>query len=224
MKLALIADVHANLPALDAVIADMPQVDAILCAGDVVGYYADPDEVCHRLRELGAWVIRGNHDAYVTGQLEPDPARRAAYRTDWTRGRLGPENLAWLSALPVEMTFCWGGARVQVRHANPWDEELYLYPDSETSLRRIALDPGEFLVVGHTHRPMTVRCGAGLLINPGSVGQPRDWSPLAAYAIFDTHTEEVVSRRVAYDTATLQGRLTAGGWDPSVVSILSRTR
>jgi len=122
------------------------------------------------------------------------------------------------------MAFRWGPSRVRVRHANPWDEELYLYPDSEASLRRIALDPGEFLVVGHTHRPMTVRCGAGLLVNPGSVGQPRDWSPLAAYTILDTLTGEVVSRRVAYDTSTLQDRLTAGGWDPAMVSILTRTR
>lgn len=85
MKLAIIADIHGNKPALEAVLRAAPPVDAWICAGDVVGYYPDVNEVCEILYGLRAFVVRGNHDAYVTRELLPNDQRAAAYRTDWTR-------------------------------------------------------------------------------------------------------------------------------------------
>ena len=85
MLIGLISDIHANLAALEAVLKDMPRTDLLLCCGDVVGYYAQPNETCERLRASSALCVRGNHDAYVIGALEPNPDRREAYRTDWTR-------------------------------------------------------------------------------------------------------------------------------------------
>lgn len=223
MRIGLISDIHANLPALQAVLSELGQIDVLLCAGDVVGYYADVNEVCDKLRECGASVIRGNHDAYVLGLLQPDLERVEAYRTAWTKRILTAENRQWLASLPVELVLRSHGCTVRVRHASPWDEESYLYKDSPR-LRDIALARDEVLVLGHTHHPMRLVCGKGLVINPGSVGQPRDWSPRASFAILNTESGNVEFRRVSYEVTSLQQRLTELGWDSSMISILSRTR
>lgn len=223
MRIALLSDIHANIAALDAVIADMPPVDAILFAGDAVGYYAHPNQVCERLRAIGARCVRGNHDNYVTGQAEPNAERRAAYATDWTRGELTAENFEWLASLPAELHLPADGFDVIVRHASPWDEESYLYPDSDR-LGEVRLDANQALVLGHTHHPMTVAASEGLLINPGSVGQPRDWNPAAAYALLSLPSREVELRRVAYDVAGVQRELRALGWAKGAIEILSRHR
>ena len=223
MKIALLADIHANWPALDAVMSDIRGVDMVVCAGDILGYYADVNEVCERLRSIGASVIRGNHDCYVTGFLQPAPERVAAYRTEWTRQNLDARHYEWLSALPAELSFDYDSKNIRIRHASPWDEETYLYPDS-VRLNEIRLKGDEFLVLGHTHHPMLRQCGSGTVINPGSVGQPRDWNPMASYAILDTRSGEADFRRIRYDVEGLQRRLTQMGWDPAMVSILSRTR
>jgi putative phosphoesterase len=223
MKIALLADIHANLPALEAVFDDLGEADLIVCAGDVLGYYADINEVCDLLRRKCPWVIRGNHDAYVTGFMTPAEDRADAYRAEWTRQNLDTENLSWLVGLPVEMTFDWDKKTIRVRHASPWDEETYVYPDS-AHLNRIQLKQNEFLILGHTHFPMRVQCGEGIVVNPGSVGQPRDWNPLASYAILDTKTSAVAFRRVCYDVSGLQKRLIRGEWNQEMVDILSRHR
>ncbi len=223
MRIGLISDVHSNLSALEAVLADMGNVDVLICAGDVVGYYADPNEVCELLRQKGAWTIRGNHDAYVLGILAPEPEHADAYRTDWTRQMLGPENRSWLASLPIELSFRWNGNAVRIRHASPWDEETYLYKDSPR-LNDIVLAEDEILILGHTHHPMESICGNGKLVNPGSVGQPRDWRPSASYAILDEGSGAVEFRRVAYDVKALQCRLEANGWPKAMIDILSRCR
>ena len=222
MKVALLADIHANLPALNAILNDMPSVDHIVCLGDVVGYYADPNEVCDILRERQIPTIRGNHDAYVIGALVPNQARVAAYRTVWTQGTLRRENLEWLRTLPTEINFHWGNLQVQIRHATPWDEEGYLYPDSDR-LAEIHLGQNQRLALGHTHWPMLRQCGEGFVVNPGSVGQPRDCNPAAAYAILDCNSGAVEFRRISYDVAGLQQRLRSLEWDPATIAILSRT-
>jgi putative phosphoesterase len=222
MRVALLADIHANLPALNAVLGDLPPVDAIVCLGDVVGYYADPNEVCDSLRQRDIPSLRGNHDAYVLGQLRPNPSRVAAYRTAWTQQTLRSDNLEWLRSLPVELQLDFGKLQLQLRHATPWNEEEYLYPDSER-LKDIHLKQNQCLALGHTHWPLLRQCGEGFVVNPGSVGQPRDCNPAAAYAILDCDSETVEFRRVPYDVAGLQQLLRDLGWDPATIAILSRT-
>ena len=101
MKIGLLSDIHGNLPALRAVLNDMPSVELLICSGDIVGYYADPDEVCSLLKERGVLSIRGNHDAYVIGELHPCPDKSEAYRTAWTRLHLSQESIHWLKSLPL---------------------------------------------------------------------------------------------------------------------------
>jgi putative phosphoesterase len=223
LKVAVLADIHANLPALEAVLEDLPPVDARVICGDIVGYYPDADPVCDLLRGLDAHVIRGNHDAYVIGALAPAPEYAAAYKTDWTRAHLSAVNLRWLAGLPVELSFRWDDLKVTARHASPWDEESYLYADSPR-LAEVVLQRGEMLLLGHTHHPMQVAAGEGRILNPGSVGQPRDWNPLASYAVLDTRERTAQLRRVAYDVGAFQARLKALGWDATLIDILSRRK
>jgi putative phosphoesterase len=223
MRLAIIADIHGNRPALEAVIKSAPPVDGWICAGDVVGYYPDVNEVCQVLLNLRAVVIRGNHDAYVSGELLPNEERRVLYRTDWTREHLTPSNARWIKGLPVEAAFSFGASRLFVRHASPWDEETYLYPDS-ARLAEIRLAKNEYLFLGHSHHPMRVAAGDGLVINPGSVGQPRDYNPAASYAVLDLDSGTVEHRRALYDVASYQQHLRDLEWPESTIAILSRTR
>jgi putative phosphoesterase len=222
MRIGLISDIHANLAALEAVLDALCDADQILCAGDIVGYYDQPNEVCSRLREIGAPTIRGNHDAYVTGALQPDPVRSLQYQNAWTRSVLTPENLAWLESLPVQRDLRFEEATVTLRHASPWDELTYLYPDSPR-LNDLELRQDQILVMGHTHYPLAREIGGGMLINPGSVGQPRDRDPRASCALLKLPGRNVSLRRVDYDFVAVQERLRQRGWDPGMVAILSRT-
>jgi len=223
VRVAIFSDIHANIDALDAVLADCGQVDKIICAGDILGYYADVNEVCQRLRNVGAMAIRGNHDAYVLGELSPRAEFVAAYRTDWTRKELSSANRDWLSSLPSSLVIECGAWTLQVRHASPWDEETYIYPDSPR-LVEIALPENTALILGHTHHQMVRTCGRGLLINPGSVGQPRDWVPGAAYALFNSDNGKAELRRASYDIESLVRRLTELRCDLGAVQVLTRER
>ncbi|MBI5548039.1 MAG: metallophosphoesterase family protein [Deltaproteobacteria bacterium] len=223
MRIAVISDVHGNLPALEAVLADMGSIDALLCCGDLVGYYPDVAEVVDRLRALGALSVRGNHELMATGAI-PAPVERAGYyRIDWTRRALSPEQLGWLAALPCALELHRDGLAIEVRHASPWDEETYLYPDSP-ALAGLTLPDARWLFLGHTHHPMLVRAGGGVVVNPGSVGQPRDWNPKAAYGVLDTASGGWEQRRVGYDHRAYQRRLEVMGVDPRSVGLLGRMR
>ena len=223
MKLAFLSDIHGNYPALEAVLKDLPAVDSIICSGDIVGYYPDVNEVCNAVRGIKMHVVRGNHDAYVCGGMAPAPEHRQTYRVDWTREQLSSDNFKWLASLPLEMDFLFDGLRIKVRHASPWDEESYLYPDSP-QLADIKLEHDQMLCLGHTHHPLCSAAGAGMLLNPGSVGQPRDWNPDASYAVFDTMSRAMEFRRVTYRVHDFQQRLRELGWEDSSINILSRTR
>ena len=121
------------------------------------------------------------------------------------------------------MNFRLDGLKIKLRHACPWDEETYLYRDSP-KLLDIQLKKDEMLFVGHTHRPMWLQAGDGMILNPGSVGQPRDWNPLASYAVLDTSTGNVLIRRVEYDVEAFQNRLRELGWENTLIDILSRKK
>lgn len=223
MRIGLISDIHANLPALQAVLTALGEVDKIVCVGDLVGYYAEPNEVCDLIRDLEAICIRGNHDAYVTGALIPNASRRADYRCDWTRAVISESNLSWLEKLPAEAKIHVDDVIVTIRHASPWDEETYLYPDAQAT-REVELASNEILVVGHTHRPMVMQAGAGLLVNPGAVGQPRDYNPDSSFAILYTETKCVVHARAKYDVSAYQEKLHRLAWSDETRRILSRSR
>lgn len=194
MKLGVISDIHGNRVALDAVLADLPPVDALVCAGDVVGYNPWPAECVDELRERGVPTVMGNHDRAVASGTAFRFNNMAAAGVEHAREELDDEQLAWLDALPDEQIDFDG--RMKLVHGHPDDPDRYTYPD-EFSARM--LDEEDVLVMGHTHVQHCERFGEGIVLNPGSVGQPRDGDPRAAYAVVDLDGMDVDLHRVEYD-------------------------
>jgi diadenosine tetraphosphatase ApaH/serine/threonine PP2A family protein phosphatase len=227
VRVVVVSDIHANLVALDAVLAAVGSVDAVWHLGDVVGYGPEPDAVVERLAAIGAVGVAGNHDLAALGGPEIDdfnPDARAAM--EWTRTRIGAAARAWLAALPTSrseegMTLVHGSPR------DPVWEYVTSVPVARANLAVLETPIG---LHGHTHLPMAwadrdgrieaIAPGPGssfhldgrpALLNPGSVGQPRDGDPNASWLEIDTDAGLATWRRVAYDVeAVRQAVLDAG--------------
>jgi len=237
MRIAVLSDIHANLPALDAVLAHAGQVDAVWHLGDVVGYGPDPDGVIARLRDVGAVGVRGNHDAAAAGGSEIDwfnpDARRAM---EWTRTAINAESVAWLESLPERRRL----ETCELVHGSP-REPLWEYVTSPAVARdNLDLLDAPIGLHGHTHVPVAFvedggkvehldpGDGASLglegrraLVNPGSVGQPRDGDPRSSYLILDPRAGSLTWHRVAYDIEAVQSAMRAVGLPGFLVSRLS---
>lgn len=187
-RVGLVSDVHANVTALNAVLEDMPAVDALVHAGDVIGYGPSPNECVTRLRAHDAQSVRGNHDEALFG----GPTYESG--DEYAQQSITEENRAWLANCPAETTLFDG--RLKVVHGNPNRRFQYTYPaDFQSDL----LGGEAVLVLGHTHKQATAAYDEGIIINPGSVGQPRDADERAAYAVADLTKPSVTLHRVEYD-------------------------
>src|SRR5437588_1330344 len=234
MRRLLLSDIHANLEALDATVGAAPAFDAVVNLGDIVGYGASPNEVVERSRELGKTFVRGNHDKAATGVMNlEDFNPMAASAALWTRNELTPENLNWLRALPHGPVPLPDFPDVQLVHGSPNDEDEYVVSLGDALAPLITLTmPLTFF--GHTHlqggffangssadgfRPeyksvgqaesvaLQLKNSARYLINPGSVGQPRDGDWRAAYALFDTEAQVVHFHRTPSNLKSAQDRI-----------------
>lgn len=207
MKILVFSDVHANWPALQAVLRAEPDADRILCLGDLVNYGPQPAECVSWAMKLDgrSRVIQGNHDqAFSTGN---DPGTSVAYQLlsetmqAATAPLLSPEMQVYLGALQPLQRFRWEGTNCVACHAIPSDP-LYGYMGEQAAptlwqSELVEAQHPDILFVGHTHVPMVTQFQRTLVINPGSVGQPRDGDPWAAYAIWQDGS--VALRRAAYD-------------------------
>ncbi|MFC7176648.1 metallophosphoesterase family protein [Halosegnis marinus] len=219
MLVGLVSDIHGNKPALDAVLDDMPAVDALACAGDVVGYNPWPGACVDAMRERDAVSIRGNHDRAVVTETGFSFNSMAGAGVEHARDRLTDRQFAWLDALPTERTAF--GGRVKLVHGHPDDPDRYTYPGLFSER---LLGDEDVLVMGHTHVQHHERYDAGVVVNPGSVGQPRDGDPDAAYALLDTETLEVEERRVAYDVERVVARVREEGLPDEIGTRLRKGR
>ena len=217
MRYAIFGDLHANLHALDAVLAEYDQqdIDVYLCTGDLVGYGAYPKECMDKVRALTSHVVAGNHDFAVCEKLTLEFFNTYAKSAVlWTREALTDEDLVYLRNLPLMDLV---DDDVTLSHATIYDAHAFDYIqtqyDAHLSLQELQTTCG---FVGHSHIPITFYLKDGavswtmepeinvdqydkVLVNVGSVGQPRDENPDAAYAIFDTETRIISVKRVAYD-------------------------
>jgi putative phosphoesterase len=232
MLLGLLGDVHGNPLALRAVLdaARGLGVERLLVTGDLVGYYFDPAGV---LELLGAWntqMVRGNHEDMLK-ETADDPAALQKYEPRYGTGlraaleTLTAPQIAQLTALPHPLSLELDSRRILLCHGSPWDNDKYLYPDAPAAeLQRCMAGGHHLVVIGHTHYSMLMRFGDALLLNPGSVGQPRDRKPGAAWATFDTVTGEVELRRERYDTGPLAREAAKRHPDmPYLAEVLTRT-
>jgi len=230
MKILVFSDVHANLTALEAVLADAGTVDAHWFLGDLVGYGPDPAACVARVQALPNLIrVLGNHDAAVLGKIPlgwfNDEAQRLVR---WTQEQLSEANLTFLAAAPErvvqgDVTLAHGSPRA------PVTEYILTTDVAATAFRHFETD---FCFVGHTHQPVrwqelhgqvsvhAAEAGIPLTLTPrailnvGSVGQPRDGDPRASYALYDTETRTWEWRRVIYDIAAVQQRMEALGLSP----------
>jgi putative phosphoesterase len=209
MKVALLGDIHANLAALEAVLADAHRrnVDAVWNVGDVVGYGPQPDEVIKRLRRENVVSIAGNYDVKVlaVGQGKPPKARAPEKRLAfyWAWEHLSKSSRRYLKGLSEEARFELEGRKVLLTHGSPADREEYIGEQtSEKRLDELAETAGaDIIISGHKHRPAQREHNGFLFVNTGSVGRPDDGDPRAAYAILDIKPRRfcVEHHRVRYD-------------------------
>jgi diadenosine tetraphosphatase ApaH/serine/threonine PP2A family protein phosphatase len=236
VRILLLSDIHSNLEALQACVAAAPEHDATVNLGDLVGYGASPNEVIEQSRQLGHFFVRGNHDRVICGLIglqEFNPV--AGLAALWTRDHVTAENLQWLQELPQGPIQIEGIPGAQFVHGSPLNEDDYVISEEDAAgPLRISSLPVTFF--GHTHlqggflsarsgseffQPEYSTIGGGescelalepeqkYLINPGSVGQPRDGDWRAAFASFDTETRIVTFHRVPYDLRAAQDRILA---------------
>lgn len=225
MRILIISDIHANLTALEAVLTDAGLVDEVWCLGDLVGYGPDPNECVERIASLpNIQCILGNHDAAATRFIEVDsfnPEARTAIL--WTQQRLTPANLAYLEKLPEHLIL----NMITLVHGSPRQPVWEYLLDTRTATLNFNFFDTPYCFVGHTHLPVMYvlpddNVSAHLVVpehatqlalvprailNPGSVGQPRDRDPRAAYAILDMDQFTWEHRRVAYEIASVQERM-----------------
>lgn len=213
MKIGLIADIQGNLHALEAVLAALGRLEVytILCAGDLVGYAAHPNEVVLRVRAEGIPSVLGNQDQACgwrftranppSGTPRTEILRRAAL--EWTQAQLRDEHRAYLRGLPRLMRLPLAGRSVTVLHGGLSGLDEQLSPDDPAALESLARQLGsDVVVLGHTHRPFEFRHASTLLINPGPVGRSVEGDPRAQFAVLDLTTLQVDFVRLEYD---LQG-------------------
>jgi predicted phosphodiesterase len=228
VRYVVLSDIHSNCYALDAVLQDVARepYGEILILGDVFGYLPWAIEVYRRIRDLPLRTIRGNHDALVLAAQPPDPCPaywELARNNALELANRAPEALAWLESLAPQMDLDDGERRITLCHGTPVDaEEGRFYPDDRDGHDWLPSD-GAVLMLGHTHYPMARHTsGGGLVLNPGSVGQPRDGNPMPSWATFDSSTLEVVFHRTAYDIERAMALLEDMRWDPRTVASLNK--
>lgn len=229
MRVLVFSDVHANLTALDRILADAGECEAIWCLGDMVGYGPDPNECIERIRCLpNLTCILGNHDAAVLGLIEIEAFNHEARRViQWTLQELTDANLSFLKKLPERVIV----GDVTLVHGSPRQPVWEYLLDAQTARYNFDFFDTSFCFVGHTHLPIlfhlneidpypiggylppnqAIQLTPREIVNPGSVGQPRDRDPRAAYAIYDTERHTFEHRRVDYDIVAVQNRMRLRG-------------
>jgi len=238
VRVAVLSDIHANLPALEAILTILAPYDAVWHLGDVVGYGPQPNEVVARLEREGAVGVRGNHDAAATGQIDADWFNEdARVAVEWTARILTPAARAWLLGLPEVRTER-GFTLVHGSPRDPTWEYIASTAVARAGLHDLATPYGLF---GHTHDPRVFRVQGGAvetlgptdraelalderptLLNPGSVGQPRDGDPRASGLLLDLEARHATWHRVAYDIGAVQARMREVGLPKRLVDRLDR--
>lgn len=240
MRIAVISDIHSNLHALEAVLADVEaeSSDEIWCLGDVVGYGPRPNECADIVRERAAVVLVGNHDLAATGKLATsDFGPLAAESAHWTERALGAGQAAWLRTLEPAAT----REGLELYHGSARDPVWEYVLTEEAALENLELTTAPIVLVGHSHLALALSwdgkrldgglarggtevatTGARWLVNPGSVGQPRDSDPRAAWLLIDIATERATFRRVPYPIEQTQAEMRAVGLPEELAARLAR--
>lgn len=237
MRIAVLSDIHANLPALEAVLAALAPYDAVWQLGDVVGYGPQPNEVVARLAAENALGVRGNHDLAALGNLPTDTFNDdARWAVEWTGRQIDAATYSWLASLPRQAVL----EGFTLVHGSPRDPTWEYVTSGGVAKANMGAFRTRHCLVGHTHVPLVFRqsvsslevvrtpAGATLqlddrrtILNPGSVGQPRDGDPRACALVLDTEAELLEWRRVEYPIEKVQKLMAERGLPPRLVARLA---
>jgi predicted phosphodiesterase len=224
-RVAVITDIHANLPALHAALRriDELEIEQIYCGGDLVGYGPHPNEVCALIQERGIPTIYGNYDYAIARDLEdcgcayitPHDRELGQRSVVWTLEHTDQRSKAFMRELPFDIHLPVGATAVHLVHGSPRKVNEYLFEDKPASLyeRLAAAERDQMLAFGHTHRPWVHEYGGVLFVNCGSVGKPKDGDPRGAFAILTATAAgaDVTIERVAYDADAVADEVRAAG-------------
>ena len=243
MRYAILADIHANLAAFEAVLEDIDGkggVDELWCLGDIVGYGPDPGECVKLLRKYNPVCVAGNHDLGAIGKLDLsyfNPAAVAACR--WTARQLSPSDIRYLESLPLTIT----KGDFFLVHGSPAEPVLEYVMSNGIAEKNFSFFDSRFCLVGHTHVPLAFKqadaactsialspniglvLGAHrMIVNPGGVGQPRDGDPRASYAVYESEGSILRLYRVPYDINSTQDKMIKANLPMSLISRLQEGR
>jgi putative phosphoesterase len=225
MRIAIVTDIHANLPALEAALTaiDGLGVDALYCGGDLVGYGPHPNAVCSLIEDRGIPTVHGNYDHAIARDLDdcgcayvtPHDRALGQRSVEWTLAHTDARSKAFMRGLPFDLRLDMGGRRVRLVHGSPRKVNEYLFEDKPASLyERLARGADcDVLVFGHTHKPWIREHGGVLFVNCGSVGKPKDGDPRGAFAVLRPARDgvDVTIERVAYDGAVVAAEMRTAG-------------
>jgi putative phosphoesterase len=224
-RVAVITDIHANLPALQAALGRIDElgVDAIYCGGDLVGYGPHPNEVCALISEREIPTIYGNYDHAIARDLEdcgcayvtPHDRALGQQSVDWTLAHTDQASKDFMGDLPFDLLFDVGATAVHLVHGSPRKVNEYLFEDKPASLyeRLARAEDADVLVFGHTHKPWVHDYGGVRFVNCGSVGKPKDGDPRGAFALLEANGDgmRVTIERVEYDAAAVAREVAEAG-------------
>jgi putative phosphoesterase len=224
-RVAVITDIHANLPALEAALARVEElgIERLYCGGDLVGYGPHPNEVCALIAERAMPAIYGNYDYAIGRDLDdcgcayvtPHDRELGQRSVEWTLAHTGQASKDFMRGLPFDLRFDLGGDEVHLVHGSPRKVNEYLFEDKPDRLyeRLAAAETARTLVFGHTHKPWVREHGGVLFVNCGSVGKPKDGDPRAAFAVLEAAdaAPRVTIERVEYDARAVAGEVAAAG-------------
>jgi putative phosphoesterase len=224
-RVAVITDIHANLPALEAALARIEElgIEDIYCGGDLVGYGPHPNEVCDLIADRGIPTIYGNYDHAIARDLEdcgcayitPEDRALGQRSVEWTLAQTDQAAKDFMRELPFDLHFTVGALTVHLVHGSPRKVNEYLFEDKPASLyeRLAGNETDEVLVFGHTHKPWMRSHGGVLFVNCGSLGKPKDGDPRGAFAVLDASSGElqVTIERVEYDAEAVAEQVRAAG-------------
>lgn len=230
MQTLIFSDVHANLTALDAVLEEAAPFDRVWCLGDIVGYGPDPNECIDRIRSLpGLQCVKGNHDAAILGEIPIRAFNQEARDSlTWLESQLSQENKDWLAGLDEQVII----DQVTLVHGSPRNPVWEYIMDLSSGRENMSRFDTQICLVGHTHLPSIYtkegstpqstrhyplsegepfRISRKSILNPGSVGQPRDNDPQSSYLLYDDEMDQWLFKRVTYDVGQVQDRILAAG-------------
>ncbi len=208
MKICVLSDIHGNLSALKELHSSLAQFDQVIVCGDLVGYYYNATEVLDLLQTFNPKIIKGNHEQMLLdvldGKIEIEViTRKYGHGLSLAIEQMTSAQISYLRQLPEQIKIKIDGKNICICHGSPLIPDEYVYPDSFLAHEQIAALDDDIFILGHTHYPMSISSRGKLIVNSGSVGQPRDRDSRASWGELDLETMQFTIHRVSYDQSDL---------------------